>query len=74
VSRNSKEPSVQEELAYAVVVLVLSALVLFGLIVRPSKSISEGMKFLIGILASLTALFAMLVMTVGQGAVKESGS
>ncbi len=71
---NSKRPSDQEELAIAVVMLVFSALVLFGLVVKPSESISEGMKVLIGVLASLAALLAMLVMTTRYRAVKESGS
>jgi len=74
VSRCSKKPSVQEELAFAAVMLVFSALVLFGLIVKPSESISEGMKALIGVLASLAALLAMLLMTRGYKAAKESGS
>jgi len=74
VSRYSKKPSAQEELAFAAVMLVFSALVLFGLIVKPSEPISEGMKVLIGVLASIAALLAMLLMTMGYKAAKESGS
>ncbi len=71
VSRPSKKPSVQEELALAVVMLVFWALVLFGLIVKSSQSFSQGLKVVTGALVSLVALLAMLVMVIGQKATEE---
>jgi len=72
VPRGSEKPSVQEELVFAVIILAFSALVLFGLIIKPSESISDRMRVLLGVLASLAALLAMIVMSLRSSVLKST--
>jgi len=72
VPRGSEKPSVQEELAFAVIMLAFSALVLFGLIIKPSESISDRMRVLLGVLASLAALLAMIFMSLRSSVLKST--
>ena len=60
-SGSSEEPSIQERIVFSALLLVLSALALFGLIIKSSEPVLERMWVLLGVLISFVALLAMLV-------------
>ncbi len=68
-----EKPTMQERVVLSVVLLVFSALALFGLIIKSSEPVLEKMWVLLGVLISLAASLAMIALALGSNIPKKQG-